>query len=101
MILQETKHKGSKKGCMKMTKFEALAAKVADTFKSEMEFNGFETFKEMSKANLWDAEDIRQEICGRVDECGGSRWDDLTVITIGWDEMKYGAFKKLVLANLK
>lgn len=84
-----------------MTKFETLAVKVADTFKAEMLSDGFETFKEMQKANMWDAEDIRHEICERVDECGGSRWDDLTVITIGWDEMKYGAFKKLVLANLK
>lgn len=82
-------------------KFEELAKAVAETLKDMMREEGFETFEEMRRCYLWEGNDIREEICYRVKECGGDCFDDMTDITIGWDIMAYGAFKKLVMAHLK
>lgn len=81
--------------------FEKLAQCVAESFFCMMKEEGLNTFKEMRQFYLWEAEDIREEICYSVKEAGGDFYDDMSVITIGWNEMAYGAFKKMVMAHLK
>lgn len=89
-----------------MEKFKDLAESVASTFKAEAEAKGFKTFAEMCRAYDWNGASVQQEICKRVEKCGGSHYSDLSRITIfstakGWDDMDYGEFKKVVLARLK
>lgn len=82
--------------------FEQLAERVAESFKRLMEEEGFETFREMKRSYMWEADDIRFEICYYVLECGGECYDDLTFVEIDSNhEMPYGKFKKMVMANLK
>lgn len=92
--------------------FDELAKKVADCFKSTMDEEGFETFDEMRRCYCWEAIDIKEEVDAIIREISADEyeagnkqdiwmWDDLTHVVIGWDDMLWRDFKKLVFANLK
>lgn len=95
--------------------FNELAKLVADDFRKTMEENGFETFSEMKKCYMWDANDIKEEVSSIVSEISNKAWedthnvsntafvsDDYSFVQIGvFDEMSWGNFKKLVFGFLK
>lgn len=92
--------------------FEILAKLVADDFRNTMEEEGFETFQEMKKCYMWDAQDIRDEIVYIVTELSNEYWenhresfsisDDGSFLEIGISkDMDYKEFKALVFSNLK
>jgi hypothetical protein len=95
--------------------FEMLAKLVADDFTRTMEEQGFETFKEMRKCYMWDANDIKEEVSTIISEISAKNWeethnvgetafmaDDYSFVQIGvCDDMRCGEFKKLVSSFLK
>ncbi|MBP1581119.1 MAG: hypothetical protein J6A26_01815 [Oscillospiraceae bacterium] len=95
--------------------FENLANLVADEFRRTMAEEGFETFSEMKKCYMWDANDIKEEVSTIVDEISNKAWeathntsetafvaDDYSFVQIGiFDEMSWREFKKLVFGFLK
>jgi hypothetical protein len=95
--------------------FEVLAKLVADDFSRTMKENGFETFAEMKKCYMWDANDIKEEVDSIVCEISAKAWeethnigetafvaDDYSFVQIGvCDEMRWGDFKKLVFNFLQ
>ena len=92
--------------------FEKLAKLVADDFQKTMDEEGFETFLEMKRCYMWEAQDIREEVESIISELSKKAWeengetffmsDDYTFIQIGiCEEMSWRDFKKLVFANLK
>lgn len=92
--------------------FEKLAKMVADYFQKTMKECGYVSFAEMRRSFDWDMNDIKAEVCEVISEASkdayrkGERsdfymFDDYSAIQIGWDDMTWGNFKKMVFANLK
>lgn len=96
---------------MNMT-FEKLAVYVANDFRKTMQEEGFTTFAEMKKCYMWDADDIKTEIYDIITEYAKEQyskgeysdfwmWDDMTAVQIGWDDMAWKDFKRLIFKDLK
>lgn len=84
--------------------FTDLAKYIADKLLELTKEEGFETFNEMKKSYMWDTQDIKDEIyyiISHMNNSAVSMWDDCSVVEIGWEQMKWGQFKKLVFANIK
>lgn len=86
-----------------MMTFEELAKMTAGKINQMASENGYSSFKEMKKAEMWDAADVKYEIADILDEIAGEVKRDIyidevdgTLVFIGWNEMKWGEFKKLV-----
>lgn len=87
--------------------FAELAKAVAEIIKEDMEDGGYKTFAEMKQSYWWEAEDIKDYINDLVTfiareqmiECWVS--DDRTFVQIGWTDMSWRDFKKLVFSGIK
>ena len=87
---------------MKVKTFEAAADFVARDFAKIMKEEGFETFREMQKCYCWEPEDIRDEIMYTLEETEDCwMYDDGSTVVIGFDDMPYGTFKRMVLDRIK
>ena len=94
-----------------------LVKKVANDFRECMEIMDCKTWKEFVDANDWDSKDIRDEICATVQDIGKDIYTNKRIqwerdgaiwtygnndgILIGEQEIPYGTFKKLVIAEIE
>lgn len=96
---------------MSMT-FEELVNYVISDFQKTMQEEGFTTFAEMKKCYMWDADDIKSEVYSIITDLSNEQhkkgeysdffmWDDMTAVRIGWDDMSWKNFKKLIFSCLK
>ena len=90
--------------------FEMLAKKVADEFREIMTEEGCESFAELKKSQMWSWADVKNEV-------GDILWDyadellmrghvpcflcdEFNTVVLGNQDMSWGNFKKLLLAEL-
>lgn len=92
--------------------FSELAKMIADDFKKTMDSEGFETFDAMRRCYDWEPIDIKEEVDTIIREisekeyAAGNKesiwmWDDFTHVVIGWEDITYREFKKMVFSHLK
>ena len=84
--------------------FSDLAVQVANNLLALAKEEGFETFTEMKKSYMWESQDIKDEvyyIISHLNNSNISMWDDCSVVEIGWEQMRWGQFKKLVFGYIK
>jgi hypothetical protein len=95
----------------KMT-FEELAKVVADEFRKDLEEGEFEDFEDMRRCYGWSARDVKDEVSAIITSCANDRYDagkdgdffmydDGSMVVIGWEDMTWREFKKLVFKDLK
>ena len=91
--------------------FEQLAQEVAKDFNEVIREQGFGTFARMKKSYCWDAQDVKEEVEETISALASKRYnggefadfwmaDDFSFVQIGFDDMSWCEFKKLLFKYL-
>ena len=86
--------------------YKELVKFVADEFRKDLEFEGFDSFEEMVRCYQMDSDDIKREVVYTVNQTGRAYMDDETgEITLFDDDStepyKYRSFIAKVRKELK
>lgn len=84
--------------------FDSLAERVAAEFRTQMEAEGFESFREMVRCYQWDTDDIKNEVDYILRDIGEDAYideEDGNFIYLNGDSIPYSEFSRMFRKYLK